>query len=102
MTKTKLFTNPRYLTSTVSCTVHPSLMAFLWNLIDALPEDRDYLQIFDLYEEDGKQKVVHRAEEPEHREEYIFPCTVATGIINNKIYVIDDGDHSTMLLASEY
>lgn len=102
MTNTKLFTNSRYLTSTVSATVHPSLMAFMWQLIDSLPEERDYLQVFDLYEANGEQKIVHRSEEPEHREEYVFPYLSSENIINDKIYVIDDGDHSTMLFADEY
>ena len=98
----KRFTNSRYLTSTVSHTLHPTLMSFLWKLVDSLPAERDYLQVFDLYEANGEQKIVHRSEEPEHRKEYVFPYLSSENIINNKIYVIDDGDHSTMLYADEY
>ena len=97
-----MFTNSRFITAGISASVHPPLMAFLWGLVDNLPKERDYLQVFDLSEENGKQKVVHRAEEPEHREEYVFPYSFANGFINNKIYIIDDGDHTTMLYADEY
>lgn len=77
-------------------------MSFLWKLVDSLPTERDYLQVFDLYEQNGRQWVRHRAEEPEHCTEYEFPYQVATGIVTDKVYIIDDGDHTTMLFADEY
>ena len=49
--------------------------------------------------DNGKQKIVHEQEIPEFRQEYILPADTP---INAKVYVIDDGDHSTMLLAEEY
>ena len=102
MTNTKLFTNARYITRGISCSLHPCLMSFIWDKVDALPDERDYLQVFDLYEENGKQMIRHRAAEPEHCTEYEFPYQLPSGIVENKVYVIDDGDHSTMLYADEY
>ena len=57
------------------------------------------MQIFRLSESNGKQRIVHEQEVPEYKREYLlaFPEPV-----NAKVYVIDDGDHCTMLLAEEY
>ena len=45
------------------------------------------------------QSITHRSEEPEYRRVYLFP---SDSPITEILYIIDDGDHSTMLLASEY
>ena len=45
------------------------------------------------------QSITHTSEEPEYRMEYLIP---SDALITEKLYIIDDGDHSTMLLASEY
>ena len=94
-----MFTNPRYLTRGIQTTIPPTLQAVLWNLIDLLPPERDYLQVFDLAPFGGMQQVIHTAEEPEYKKVLLFP---SDNPINAKIYVIDDDDHTTMLLASEY
>ena len=47
----------------------------------------------------GKQKITHIQEEPEYKKEYLLE---AGTIFIGKIFAIDDGDHSTMLLAEEY
>ncbi len=75
------------------------LQLFLWACIDQLREPRDYLQIFDLEQVGCMQSITHRSEEPEYRKVYLLPSEVP---ITEKIYIIDDGDHSTMLLSSEY
>ena len=73
---------------------------FLWQCIDELNEPRDKLQIFKCSMCDGGLKIIHIQEKPEYKREYQF--IVDTPIFIGKIYVIDDGDHSTMLLAEEY
>ena len=45
------------------------------------------------------QSITHSSEEPEYHMEYLIP---SENPITEKLYVIDDGDHSTMLLSSEY
>lgn len=79
----------------------------LWDKLDILSEkmEMDYLQVFEfsveMNEENQKiQKIVHSQEEPEYIEEYTFPVTDLG--VNGKVYVIDDGDHCTMLWAEEY
>ena len=94
-----MFNTPRYLTRGIEATIPPHLQALLWNLIDLLPLERDYLQVFWLEPFGEMQKIVHTSEEPEYKKVLLFP---SDNPINAKIYVIDDDDHTTMLLASEY
>ena len=94
------FKNQRFMTRGVDERLSPLLVLSLWALIDNLPPPRDYLQVFNLSEKDGKQKIEHIQEEPEHRREYLL--NTGTPIFCGKIFVIDDETHSTMLLASEY
>lgn len=60
----------------------------------------DYLQVFNLSQENGQQKIEHVQEVPEYRREYLI--TLDIPIFTGKVFVIDDETHSTMLLASEY
>ena len=94
-----MFNNKRYLTSGVDSTIPPELQLFLWNCVDGLPEPRDYLQVFELSASGTMQSIVHSSEEPEYRKVYMIPSDAP---ITEKLYIIDDGDHSTMLLANEY
>ena len=94
-----MFKSQRYLTRGVSDTIPLQLQIFIWNLIDCLPEECDYLQVFRLKHFGEIQQIEHTAEEPEYRKIYLFPSDEP---ITAKIYVIDDDDHSTMLLAEEY
>lgn len=94
-----MFNNPRYLTAGVAASVPMYLQLFLWQCIDRLPEERDYLQVFRLEPFDGMQQIRHTSEQPEHQMLYMLPTD---NPITAKIYVIDSEEHSTMLLASEY
>ena len=92
------FKNKRFITRGIGDTVNPYLQILLWGLIDTMPSSKDYLQVFELSDSAGKVKVIHTQENPEYRREYLWDAPVFCG----KIFVIDDGDHSTMLLAEEY
>ena len=94
-----MFTNQRYLTRGVYESIPPRLQALLWNLIDLLPPERDYLQVFSLSPFGGMQQVIHTSEEPEYKKVFLFPSDTP---VTAKVYVIDDDDHTTMLLAEEY
>ncbi len=93
-----MFKSERYMTKGVQSDIPVVLQIFMWDCIKAVPE-QDYLQLFLLSEVDGKQKVVHEQEVPEYKREYLLAFPEP---INAKVYVIDDGDHCTMLLAEEY
>ena len=94
-----MFNNKRYLSHGVDDTIPIELQLFMWACIDQLPEPRDYLQIFDLEQVGCMQSITHRSEQPEYRKVYLLP---SDSPITEKLYIIDDGDHSTMLLAEEY
>lgn len=76
---------------------------FLWSLIDNLAAKRtvepDYLQVFELYGDVGKQQIIHSQEVPEYHAEYVFDNVLIP--LNIKIYAIDDQRYSTMLLPEE-
>ena len=95
-----MFSNQRYLIRRVYSEIPIELQLFMWECIDRLPEKRDYFQVFELENLNSIQKIKHFSEQPEYRIEYLIP-TIANPI-TAKVYVIDDGDHSTMLLAEEY
>ena len=64
-----------------------------------MPVDKDYLQVFSLSANRGRQRIKHTQEGPEYSREYVFNIGKP---ITDKIFVIDDKTHSTMLLANEY
>lgn len=92
----------RYCTRGVSNEIPMATQIILWQMIDDLKEQAiqlDYLQVFKLTIADGKQLVEHTQEEPEYTHTLTIPMVEPVAA---KIFVIDDEDHSTMLLASEY
>lgn len=95
-----MFSSKRFLTKGVCENVNLLLQIFMWQCIDSLHEPKDYLQIFSLSKEDGKQKIIHTQEVPAYRREYLIDSGAPFFV--GKIYVIDDGIYSTMLLSSEY
>ena len=95
-----MFNNSRYLTKGVQTEIPFELQILMWGCIDSLPQERDYFQVFELEIINCIQRIHHFSEQPEYSMEYLIP-TIANPI-TAKIYVIDDGEHSTMLLAEEY
>lgn len=76
------------------------LQLFMWQCIDSMDCEKDYLQIFKITLSDGKQKITHIQEEPEYLREYLLNADAPVFV--GKVYVIDSGRYSTMLLAEEY
>lgn len=98
-----MFRNGRYVTRGVTNEIPADLQLAMWNMIDSLRGSKkklDYLQVFELQPVGGLQKIVHSQEVPKYQNEIL--CAVADGPVAAKIFVIDDGDHSTMMLAEEY
>ena len=99
-----MFQNQKFITRGVSENVELLLQLFMWQCIEEMPPPKDYLQVFEFTNEDGKQRITHTQEffdKPEYKREYLLKLADAP-IFIGKIFVIDDGDHSTMMLASEY
>ena len=94
-----MFENKKYITKGVSENVSLLLQLFMWQCIDDLNIKKDYLQVFKCSLSGTKQKIEHIQEVPEYKKKYLLN---ADTIFIGKIFVIDDDDHSTMLLAEEY
>jgi hypothetical protein len=99
-----MFNTKRYATPQLLLEIPLYLQNILWFLIETMNvENQDYLQILELSETiiDGKlmQKILHKQENPVYLKEHTIPVKKA---VNLKIFVIDDGTHSTMLLSDEY
>ena len=96
----------RYMTRGIQSDVPMETQLFLWELQTEIrnnSKEIDYLQVYRLKVEEGKQRILHTSEEPEYKKEYTIE--VEEPIIA-KIYIIEDdyGDKlvETMLLAEEY
>lgn len=100
-----MFTNKRYITRGIANEIPDEIQLVLWimieNLSRSIPSGLDYLQVFWLSNQDGKQKIIHSQEQPEYRNE-ILVALLCQPVEHAKIFVIDDGGHSTMMLAEEY
>jgi Staphylococcal protein of unknown function (DUF960). len=99
-----MFSNPRYITRGVQIEIPPELQIFMLALIDNMTTlQKDYLQVFTLerIEMGGSilQKIIHSQQVPPYTATY---CVGTEKPLNQKVYVIDDEDHTTMLLANEY
>ena len=90
----------RYLTRGVNDTIPFEIQLFLWEAVDNMPAPKDYLQVFKLSIENGLQAIHHTSEQPEFDMTYIL--TTVSNAVEAKIYIIDDGEQCTMLLAEEY
>ena len=95
-----MFKNNRFITRGVQFRIPHDTQRLLWYLIDVLEiQEVDSYQFFTLTIEEGKQKIIHKQEQPEYSVELLVEVSEP---VSEKVYVIDDGEHSTMLLAGEY
>lgn len=97
----------RFITKMINEELDFKLHIILWNLIDGLIESNkvkvDYLQVFELYRVEGSIKIIHRQEVPLYRNEIVInrnDINLPRSYI--KIFVIDNAEVSTMMLAEEY
>ena len=94
-----MFPQKRYLTVRIDREISPDLQLFLWQAVDRLGDDADYLQVFRLSALSGMQQIIHTQEEPNMRMVYLIPSDEP---ITSKIYIIADEGYATMLFAEEY
>ena len=101
------FDSKKYVTKGIAETLRPDVQLFLFMCLNIMHDKTtgrlDYLQVFKLEttgEESGKLLYIrHEQEQPEAHMDYVMPTEIE---INCKVYIIDDVDHVTMLLAEEY
>ena len=90
----------RYMTRGVAAEVPVWLQNLLWYLRETMQvEQRDYLQVFRLTRSGGLQEIEHTQEQPDYQK---VICVPAADAIDAKVYIIEEQEHVTMLLAEEY
>ena len=98
----------RYVTCGIDQRLPQDLQRLIWTSIDARilfsNEKIDYLQVFTVKKIDGEGLALHHEQEqpPMLNVHYTNSRPEYEEILHEKIFVIDDGDHSTMLFAYEY
>ena len=96
----KPFQNQRFLTAGVYTRIPLRLQLTMWMLTDEMKE-ADYLQIFELQKIPKGILIVHKQEVPPYEHALLLRDFNMLDH-NEKVYIIDDETHSTMLLAEEY
>ena len=96
-----MFTNEKYLTREVADRVPIEMQMLMWNLIEEIEVEKDYLQIFELIPNSSEfVELVHKQEIPEFTFNYrVKNCGIETKM---KLYIIDNGDYSMMMFSHEY
>ena len=98
----------RYVTCGIDQRLPQDLQRLIWTSIDARilfsNEKIDYLQVFTFKKNAGEILALHHEQEhpPMLNVHYTNYRPEYEEILHEKIFVIDDGDHSTMLFAYEY
>lgn len=101
------FDSHKYITSGVRERIPLEIQLMMFNSIGSMREktdgELDYIQVFKLETivKDGNYllNIRHEQEMPEAKLDIVVPVSEP---INEKVYVIDDVEHVTMLLAEEY
>ena len=101
------FDGQKYVTKGITETLPPDVQLFLFMCVEIMHSKTagqlDYLQLFKLDTSgEGDRRLLHirhKQEQPEAKIDYVFPVDKE---VNCKVYIIDDIDHVTMLLAEEY
>ena len=96
-----MFTNEKYLTREVADRVPIEMQMLMWNLVEKIEVEKDYLQIFELIPNSSEfVEIVHKQEIPESTFNYrVKNCGIETKM---KLYIIDNGDYSMMMFSHEY
>lgn len=93
----------RYITAGVKAKVAIPIQDFIFSIYNLTPTDKDYIQVFRLNELKGNNTTFQRIEQsqevPAFKREYLI---VTEKAINEKIFIIDDGENVVMMLAEEY
>lgn len=94
-----MFSGKNYITRGISENIPLELQIILWDMVLSMPVKKDYLQIFELSTNANVLTIKHSQEVPPYKKTYQL---ITFEPIDEKIYIIDDIEYSTMLLASEY
>lgn len=97
-----MFNKDRYITRGIQYSLNEELINTLWHFIGLIEGEKDYLQVFEIEPIDKQKritKVTHRQEVLNYEREYAVNAKIDETV---KVFVIDDGEYCTMMLAEEY
>ena len=101
-----MFNKKRYLTRGVRDEIPFEIQMALWAIISARHadgEELDYLQVFKLSSKGSMLQIINSQEVPPYTKELVIPLECAPDTpIETRVWVIDSGEYSTMLLPEEY
>ena len=88
----------RYISEEVSRKLPRDLIIILWNMIDDVTLELDYLQTFEITATKRHIKILHMQDRPQysHTQYLESKFKLPTYL---KVLVIDDGNHATMIIA---
>lgn len=92
----------RYITCGIKEQVPIDIQHFCWQCYEEVKvtDELDYLQVFELKQiGEHIQQIEHRQEVPEYNQVYQL---IGINPINQRIFIIDEEETATMLLAEEY
>lgn len=97
----------RYVTKGVNAEIDIRLQYIMWEMIDELKVEEkvklDYLQIFRFEKNSDNSLIIEQSQEvPRYKLKKQIPIESSTKLTKDKVYVIDSGEYSTMLLPEEY
>ncbi|PWX62873.1 hypothetical protein CYK82_13885 [Clostridium perfringens] len=95
----------RYITRGANEKLDLRLQLILWSRIDKLNDEGkelDYLQVFKIRKCKEGIVIEHSQEVPEYKEKYVLALNDIEVNETLKVFVIDDEEYSTMMLAEEY
>ena len=107
-----MFDGRKYITRKANSKLPMVVQDLLWEMIERARDETelDYLQVYDLKphrvrvgsdpdKEVFIQKVMHHQEQPHYSSETYLPITEP---ISDRVFIIDSGEYSTLLMADEY
>lgn len=97
-----MFDGKKFITCGVNARIPLSLQVLMWDMIDRLPIPKDYLQVFKLSLSNQKLHLEHTQEQPPYKKELDIQLSRDELSVSASLFVIADGDNSTMLLSEEY
>ncbi|HOA63358.1 MAG: DUF960 domain-containing protein [Acholeplasmataceae bacterium] len=104
-----MFSGQRFKTKGINQIIPENIQTILWYLLDEHIKNFkkvDYLQIFsfDIDYDNQIFRIIHEQEQPEYKmiHEFKLPLDNLSHLLNQKVYIIDNGSYNTMLLTDEY
>lgn len=98
----KKFRNLRYVTRGINARLGFHEQNLFWKFVDELSIEQDYLQVFKLDCKEEGTKILHKQEEPYYAKEYNLRTCFLDRETEETIFIIDNGEYSTMMFAHEY